>query len=246
MTDETLTILQRNWRSVTERIRRAAADAGRRADAVTLVAVTKSVGADVALALRRLGQEDLGENRVQELERKTAAFADAGAIARWHLVGPIQANKVRKAVRAADLLHAVDAADLLPRLDRIAAEEERTARFLLEVNVSGEAAKHGVAPADVADVLAGARGLAHAKAAGLMTMAPLDADLGQQRAIFRTLRGLRDRAADGGLLPGAGEGPGELSMGMSGDFETAIAEGATLVRVGTALFEGLPGRPVAA
>jgi pyridoxal phosphate enzyme (YggS family) len=202
---------------------------------VTLVAVTKSVGAPEAAALVALGQVDLGESRVQELERKAAAVAGA----RWHLVGSLQSNKARRAAAVASLLHGVDSRALLARLDLVARETGRRARALVEVNVSGEASKHGLPPAEVPDSLEEARSLEHVDVLGLMTMAPASAPPPEVRSVFRALRELRERCAARGLFRGGAREGGELSMGMSGDFEIAIEEGATFVRVGTALFEGL-------
>jgi pyridoxal phosphate enzyme (YggS family) len=211
---------------------RALARAGRAPDGATLVAVTKSVDASVARELWELGQHDLAENRVQELERKARALP---AETRWHLVGPIQSNKARKVVALARVLHAVDRAELIPKLDNLAAEAGVKVTGFLEVNVSGEESKHGVKPEEALAVLESARRRTHLALEGLMTMAPLAAAEPEARRIFRRLRELRDRAAGAGLF----EGPGALSMGLAGDFETALEEGSTHVRIGTALFEDL-------
>ncbi|HKD99392.1 MAG TPA: YggS family pyridoxal phosphate-dependent enzyme [Planctomycetota bacterium] len=235
MDDGTRALLHRNWASVLGRVRAAAARAGRAPEAVTLVAVTKSVDSTAAEALVDLGQTDLGESRVQELASKAAAVRGA----RWHLVGALQSNKARRALELAELLHGIDDPALLARLDRIASERGRRARCLLEVNVAGEAEKHGVAPGRVAGALEEGRRCAHVDVEGLMTMAPLGAPGPELRRVFGTLRALRDDAARRGLFGGAPRDGGELSMGMSGDFEIAVEEGATYVRVGTALFEGL-------
>jgi PLP dependent protein len=214
-------------------IRDAAARVGRDANEVTLVGITKLVGTDEAKEIFDLGLRDLGENRVQELERKREALPRG---VRWHLVGPIQANKARKAVMSGALLHAIDDPELVERLERIAGEEQARVRCLVEVNVSGEASKHGFPPGEVLGFLEHQRNLKSVEIAGLMTMAPLEARREEQLALFGELRRLRDVADQRRLFHG--DSPrGELSMGMSHDFEAAVEQGATFVRVGTALFE---------
>jgi hypothetical protein len=232
--------LRANLLANLERVRRrvvdAAGRAGRAGADVTLIGVTKSVEPPVARTLFDLGLRDLAENRVQELERKQSGLPSEVC---WHLVGPIQSNKSRKALGLARWLHALDRWDLLAKLDALAAEMGIRARGFLEVNVSGEASKHGVGAGDALELLHRARGFANLDIAGLMTMAPLDSSAPDQRNIFRELRNLRDEADRKNLFRGARAGRGELSMGMSNDFEIAVEEGATMVRVGTALFENL-------
>ena len=189
------------------------------------MAITKTWPVAVARAAVDAGLVMLGENRVQEAEPKVAAIPEA----EWHLVGRLQSNKVRRAVRAFPIIHSVDSFELLGRLDAIAAEEGTDTRVLLEVNVSGEAAKAGMAPDDLAALAANHPSTI--RLTGLMTMAPMGATDEAARAIFGQLRELRDR-----LEQMAGIGLPELSMGMSADSEAAAAEGATLVRIGTALF----------
>ena len=188
-----------------------------------IVGITKTHPAAVARAALTAGITRLGESRVQEAEPKIEAVPEA----EWHLVGRLQSNKARRAVRAFQVIHSVDSVDLLERIDMISDEEARSPRVLLQVNVSGEAAKAGLAPEalDLVDA-------PHlAKLVGLMTIAPIDASADGARAAFRSLRELRDQLEQriGVALP-------ELSMGMSADADAAAAEGATLVRIGTALF----------
>ncbi|HEX2765807.1 MAG TPA: YggS family pyridoxal phosphate-dependent enzyme [Candidatus Limnocylindria bacterium] len=206
-----------------ERLREVAARHGHDPMRLRVVGVTKTHPVDVVRAAVAAGIERLGENRVQEAEPKVAAVPDA----EWHLVGRLQSNKVRRAVRAFGVIHSVDSTELLERIDRIADEEGRAPRVLLEVNVSGEATKAGLAPQEVA----GVRSPRVAHLVGLMTIAPFGASHDEARSAFRRLRELRDELAGriGQELP-------ELSMGMSADAEAAAAEGATLVRIGTALF----------
>lgn len=205
------------------RLREVAADHGHDPDRLRIVGVTKGHPIEVARAALEAGITRLGESRVQEAEPKIAALPDA----EWHLVGRLQANKVRRAVRAFPVIHSVDSPALLDRLDRIAGEEAIRPRVLVEVNVTGEASKAGMRPSD----LDGLGAPENADLVGLMTIAPMDAAPDEARAAFARLRALRDRLAEriGTELP-------ELSMGMSGDADAAAAEGATLVRVGTALF----------
>lgn len=217
-----------NLRVVRARLCAAARQAGRPPDAVRLIAVSKTVGrADVQTAYEA-GLRDFAENRVQELLDKAPNLP---ADCQWHLIGPLQRNKVRHAVLAAAWIHSVDSLPLLERLERIAAEEGRCVSILLQVNVAEEESKHGFAVDAVRAALDQARTCRHAVCRGFMTMAPFDAGPATLRQVFGTLRTVRDRCvAEFGMeLP-------ELSMGMSGDFEAAIAEGATMIRVGTALF----------
>lgn len=212
------------------RIAAACARAGRPADAVTLVAVTKTVSARVAAVLPELGVTDLGESRPQELWKKAAAVTTA----RWHLIGHLQRNKLDKTVPLCSLLHSVDSERLLLALNEFGVKRGTPVPVLLEVNCSREEAKGGFKPEAVpafADTLVS---LAGVRAAGLMTMAAYSDDPELARPTFAELRALRDqlRTRTGLPLP-------HLSMGMSGDFEVAVEEGATLVRVGTTLFEGL-------
>jgi PLP dependent protein len=203
---------------------RATAEAhGHDPDRLRIVAVTKGHPLAVARAACDAGIVMLGENRVQEAEPKIAALPDA----EWHLVGHLQSNKARRAVRAFPVIHSVDSIELLDRLDGLAREEGTSPQLLLQVNVSGEAAKSGMAP----NALRSVRAPATAVLVGLMTIAPMHASEDKARAVFARLRVLRDELEHrlGLRLP-------ELSMGMSDDADAAAAEGATMVRIGTAIF----------
>ena len=224
--------------AVMARLRVAAVAAGRDPDAFRLVAVTKGFPVEVVLAAYDAGLRRFGENRVQEAIPKAAAVPDA----EWHLVGRLQANKARSAVRTFALIHSIDSLDLLRRVDRIAVEESVAPALLLQVNVSGESTKAGLPIAWLEDQLRGRGELLGALGAlgavtvvGLMTIAPAGASAEEARSVFRRLRDARDalQRAAGMPLP-------ELSMGMTADAEAAIAEGATLVRIGTAIFGPRP------
>ncbi len=224
-----------NVQQVRERIAAAAARSGRMGEEIRLVAVTKYVGAAEARALVEAGCRDLGESRPQELWRKAEELA--GQQVRWHMIGHLQRNKLARTLPLASLIHSGDSLRLLEAID--AENQSRAAApspVLLEVNVSGDATKHGFAPAELeglAESLARLRGI---DLRGLMAMAGREASLDDARREFAQMRALRDRlrTAWGGRWK-----LDELSMGMSGDYEAAIEEGATLVRVGSALFEGL-------
>jgi hypothetical protein len=220
--------------AVEQRLQAACARAGRARDEVSLVAVTKSVNAAVAEALHQLGVTDLGESRPQELWHKAAQMSSA---IRWHLVGHLQRNKVERTLPLVHLIHSVDSVRLLEGLEQEAETQERQVEVLLEVNVSGEAAKHGFAPADLAKVVETINNLRFIEVCGLMTMAPFEEDPQRCRPVFAALRTLRDQLRGALLPPHTLE---HLSMGMSNDFEVAVEEGATMVRLGTVLFEGLP------
>jgi pyridoxal phosphate enzyme (YggS family) len=222
--------------TVRERVARAASRSGREASAVTLVGVSKTHPAAAVRAAFEAGLLAFGENKVQEAEGKVQALGDLRPRGlRWHLVGHLQSNKARKAVPLFDVVHSVDSADLGRRLHAAAAESGRVLDVLVQVDLAGEATKHGLPEADLLPALEALRGLASLRVLGLMVLPPLHDDPEETRPFFRRLRARRDEAAARGLLQGA-----ELSMGMSHDFEVAIEEGATLVRVGTALFGERP------
>lgn len=210
-------------RSLVDRLRGVAADHGHDPDRLRIVAVTKTHPVELVRSALEAGLTMLGESRVQEAERKVAAEPAA----EWHFIGRLQSNKARRAVGAFEVIHSVDTLELLGRIDRLAAEEGRAPRVLLQVNVTGEASKAGMSPRSLDDVEVPGR----VPLVGLMTIAPMAANDQVARAVFAELRRLRDALARrlGIELP-------ELSMGMSADADAAAAEGATLIRVGTALF----------
>jgi pyridoxal phosphate enzyme (YggS family) len=214
------------------RIAEAAGRAGREPAEVTLVAVSKTHPAALVRAAAAAGAQDFGENRVQEAEGKIEELGRASA--RWHLIGPLQSNKARRAVKLFDLIHTVSTAELAGRLERLCAEDER-ARLdvLVQVGLAGEPAKSGAREDELPAVAEALGACARVRCVGLMTLPPFFAEVERVRPYFRRLRELRDAWRARGLFR---EGAGELSMGMSHDFEAAVEEGATLVRVGTAIF----------
>lgn len=233
--------------AVRARIAASAAAAGRSPAAITLVAVTKGFDAEVVRAARRHGLVDVGENRVQELRRKVAEVdaADASSPAanaarpaasglRWHFVGRLQRNKVADVVGLASLVHSVDRPELAQAIASRALAAGRVQRVLVQVNVGADPAKGGCAPGDALALVTAARGLDGIVCQGLATVPPLDSD---PRPAFAELRALRDHIRT--RCPEAVH----LSMGMSADFEIAIAEGATILRLGTALFGARPSQP---
>jgi pyridoxal phosphate enzyme (YggS family) len=206
------------------RLREAAGANGHDPERLRIVAVTKTGPVEVARAALDAGLTRLGESRIQEAEPKIVALPDA----EWHFIGRLQSNKARRAVHGFSVIHSIDSFELLDRVRELAASDARDPALLLQVNVSGEQTKAGLA-ADA--VLARAGQLPANGLIGLMTIAPMGASADEARAVFARLRELRDR-----LEQEAGIGLPELSMGMSADAEAAAAEGATLVRIGTALF----------
>ena len=218
--------------AVRERIDRAALRASRPTESVTLVAVSKTFPAEAVRAAFAAGLRDFGENRVQEAEPKIASLADrATAGIRWHLVGHLQGNKARRAAVLFELVHSVDSSELGRRLARAAQEAGRTLRALVQVDLAGEETKFGVDGERLLPLLEELRGLGGLRVEGLMLLPPFFEDPQAARPYFARLRSLRDQAAAAGLLAGR-----ELSMGMSHDLEVAVEEGATMVRVGTAIF----------
>jgi PLP dependent protein len=226
------TRIAENYREVVQRIDAACRRSGRPTSDVTLVAVTKYARIEWVQALAELGVRDLGESRPQQLIERIPLVTRP---VRWHLVGHLQRNKARRVLPLVELIHSVDTLRLLNHVDRLAEELGLRPRLLLEVNVSGEAAKDGFAPDELRREWHAVLGCRHVRIDGLMTMAPLADDAEEARPVFRRLRELRDElAARSPDLPLR-----ELSMGMSGDFEVAIEEGATFVRTGSRLFAGL-------
>jgi PLP dependent protein len=220
------------------RIDEAAGASGRRAGAVTLVAATKYLSAAMARQLVQAGCHDLGESRPQELWSKAAALADLPI--RWHFIGHLQRNKIRRTLPPVTLIHSIDSRRLLTAINDEATALGRPVRALVEVNISGEAAKHGFTDAELEQLFDEWPGYSHVQIRGFMGMAGLAGDPADAERDFSRLRALRDRLAAGRLPPGVSLD--ELSMGMSGDFEAAIRQGATLVRIGSALSAGLEGR----
>ena len=223
-----------NVYAVRERIAQAALRAGRDPAGIRLIGVTKYAGPEVAAMLVQAGLADLGESRPQELWRKAEALS--GRPVRWHLIGHLQRNKVRRTLPLVTLIHSGDSLRLLEALNEESAALARPTDVLLEINISGESAKHGFAPGELVPLLPTFAALSHLRVRGLMGMAGLETNAGEARRQFASLRMLRDRLQADCPPP---IGLSELSMGMSGDFEEAIAEGATLVRVGSALLEGV-------
>ena len=207
----------------------AATASGREPDSITLIAVGKTFPAEVVAGVVAAGAADLGENRVQEAVAKKPEVPGA----RWHLIGPLQRNKARAALEVFDVVHTLDRPEIADRLQYLLAEHwpERRLEVLVEVNVGSEPQKAGTLPEDAAELAQHAHGCDRLSVRGLMAIPPWGRDPEESRPYFRALRELRDN-----LQQQIGRGLPELSMGMSHDFELAIAEGATMVRVGTAIF----------
>jgi pyridoxal phosphate enzyme (YggS family) len=216
---------------VRERVAAAARSAGRDPSSVRLVAVSKTFPVDAVREAWLAGQRDFGENRVQEALQKIAASTDLTI--RWHLLGHLQTNKARKAAPAFSMIQSVDSVELLERLDSAAIESGAAPELLVEVDLAREATKFGAPPDEARGILEAASTCRAVRVIGLMTLPPVPDTPEDARPWFRQLRALRDRwQADG--IPGGMLS--ELSMGMSGDFEVAVQEGSTIVRVGTAIF----------
>ncbi|MFQ5839184.1 MAG: YggS family pyridoxal phosphate-dependent enzyme [Candidatus Methylomirabilales bacterium] len=229
----TLDSLKARIDRVREAIAQAAERAGRRGEEVCLIAVAKTFPAEVSRQAVEAGITDLGESRVQEAQAKIEAL---GSMARWHLVGRLQSNKAKVAVRLFDLIHSVDSLKLAQTLDRYAKAQGKVLRCLVEVNLGGEMSKGGTGPDGLAGLLEGLQGLPALRVEGLMALPPYHPDPEGSRPFFRRLRRLReDMKRRFPELP-----LHHLSMGMSQDFPIAVEEGATMVRVGTAIFGSRP------
>jgi pyridoxal phosphate enzyme (YggS family) len=229
--DEEVEALRSRLHRVRERIASAASRANRDLASIRLVAVSKTFSADHVRAAAGAGQIDFGENKVQEALPKMDATADLEI--RWHLVGHLQSNKAKKAGGRFDVVHSVDDAALLRKLDEAADAANRHLELLVQVDLAGEATKHGAREEELLPIFDAARICRATRITGLMLMPPEVEDPDAARPYFRALKDVRERllarGVDGSLL-------NELSMGMSHDFEVAIEEGATLVRIGTAIF----------
>ena len=218
-------LLRENLAEIRTRIEQAAQRSGRDANEIKLIAVSKTHPAEVLRETIAAGACVFGENKVQEAERKISGIGRTKA--EWHLIGHLQTNKARKAVKLFDVIHTLDSVELAERLERICIEEERPElSVLVQVDLGGEATKNGIKENDLPELAGFLRTCVRLKFDGLMTIPPFFEDAEKVRPFFKRLREMRDE-----ITPN-----GELSMGMSHDFEVAIEEGATLVRVGTAIF----------
>ena len=227
-----LTSLSERLADVRERINTAALRSNRAPEEITLIAISKTHPAEIIRAAIDLKITDFGENRVQEAEGKITELGRNSA--RWHLVGHLQANKARRAVGLFDTIHSLDSVELAQRLNRLCVEEGRAELpVLIQVDLGGEETKTGIDPRQLAGLLDALEDCPKLRLAGLMTLPPYFENPDCGRPYFKTLRELRDELQGQGHF---GPQSGELSMGMSHDFEIAIEEGATVVRVGTALF----------
>lgn len=224
--------LSERLEDVRDRIHAAAGRCSRAVDQITLIAISKTHPAEVIRAGLNLGITDFGENRVQEAEGKIAELGRKAA--RWHLVGHLQANKARRAVTLFDFIHSLDSVTLAERLNRLSLEEGRAELpVLIQIDLGGEETKTGIDPLQLPELLDALKDCQRLRLIGLMTLPPYFEDPECGRPYFKTLRELRDELQARGRFGGH---PGDLSMGMSHDFEIAIEEGATMVRVGTAIF----------
>lgn len=215
---------------IRSRIERAAGRAGRDPASIRLVAVSKTFPAEYVRALADAGQTDFGENKVQEALQKMDQLSDRPL--RWHLLGHLQSNKAKKAARF-DVIHSIDTAGLIEKLDEAVSASGRRLDVLVQVDLAGEATKHGAPEDELGAIFAAARTARSVRVVGLMLLPPAVDDPDAARPFFRALRDVREGLLTQGVDPSM---LNELSMGMSHDFEVAIEEGATLVRVGTALF----------
>ena len=223
--------IPRRLAEVRDRIADAAGRSGRNPSDVRLIAVSKTHPIDAVRAAAEAGQIDFGENKVQEALQKIAQSTDSSL--RWHLIGHLQSNKARKAAAAVNAIHAIDSVDLLTKVDQAAAAAGRAIDVLVQVDLALEDTKFGAPEAEVAGIFAAANGCTAARLTGLMLLPPLAENPEDARPWFARLRAVRDGLLESGV-PAARLR--ELSMGMSHDFEVAIEEGATMVRVGTAIF----------
>jgi len=225
-------IIRRNWHSVNERVQQACERGDRSPDEVRVVAVTKTVGLEEMQVLLESGAEDFGENRVPEAARKFAEVPESYRFRR-HMIGHLQRNKVRQALSTFDTFHSIDSVRLAREVEKEAAKAGTEVPVLIQVNVARESQKHGADTRELEGFVQEVAEMPHLKMEGLMAMAPFVDDPEEVRPVLRQLREMRE------LLSVTWPQLSQLSMGMTQDFEVAIEEGATLVRVGSALFKGL-------
>jgi len=225
-------MISENLKIVRGKIEEAARRAGKRADDIILICVTKTVGIPLIEEALAAGASDIGESRVRDAEEK---FRVIGTRAKWHLIGRLQTNKVKDAVRIFDLIHSVDSLRLAQEISKRAGAIDKTQEILVEVKTSEEAAKYGAAPEEAIALVEKAAVLPNIRITGLMTIAPLVQDAGQARPYFRRLRQLFEAIAARKI---DNVSMRHLSMGMTRDFEVAVEEGADMIRVGHAIFEG--------
>ena len=223
--------IQHRLADVRDRIARAAGRARRDPSSIKLIAVSKTFGADAVRAAASAGQIDFGENKVQEAQAKRAQTQDLKIV--WHLIGHLQSNKAKKAAAEFDVIHSIDSADLVRKVNAAAAEAGRRLTLLAQADLAHEATKHGAAEDDLLSIFEAASACTAVRMAGLMIIPPAVDDPEAARTWFRRLRDVRDGLIASGVDRNSLT---ELSMGMSHDFEVAIEEGATMVRVGTAIF----------
>jgi len=224
--------LGERFADVCDRVEKAARRSNRAPDLIKLIAISKTHPTEVLRAGLQAGITDFGENRVQEAEGKIMELGRGAA--RWHLVGHLQTNKAGRAVKLFDYIHSLDSVDLAQRLERLCVSEGRTELLVLvQIDLGGEETKTGIDPRELPELLTALKGCQRLRLIGLMTLPPFFENPDCARPYFKTLRELRDELQTQGHF---GERVGELSMGMSHDFEIAIEEGATMVRVGTAIF----------
>lgn len=232
-------ILGMRLAEVRERMAQAARRAGREPKEVTLIAVSKTHPVEVLQQAVAAGALDFGENRVQEAEEKIEQIGRTPA--RWHLIGHLQANKARRAVKLFDVIQTVDSVALVERLERLCVEEQRESLdVLIQVDLAGETTKAGAPEADLPRLVEAFGACAHLRLQGLMTLPPFAEEAERTRPFFRRLRELRDEFREAFAPRAVESARGQLSMGMSHDYEVAIEEGATMVRVGTAIFGARP------
>jgi len=223
--------LGERFANIDNRIRQALNRAQRPSDDVTLIAISKTHPASLIKEVLALGATDIGENRVQEAEPKIVEVGRSSA--RWHLVGHLQTNKAKRAVKLFDVIHSLDSIELAQRLDRLCIEEDESLEVLVQVDLGREETKSGVAEPELRQLVEQVSKSERLKLAGLMTLPPFFDDPEEARPFFRRLADLRNSFVNEGVFA---NGRGELSMGMTHDFEIAIEEGATMVRIGTAIF----------
>lgn len=235
LSDKTRATIQRNWHSACGDVREAAIAAGREPSEVRIVGVSKYVDSITTSALIDAGCHDLGEARPQQLAEKAADLTRYPGL-KWHLIGSLQRNKVRRTLEVASTIHSIDSIKLLRFVDTVAGELKINRNVLLEANISGDESKHGFSAEQLLESVEDICGVQNVRIVGLMGMAGLDSNLSEAQSQFATLRAVRDKLSQASGLKLA-----ELSMGMSGDFKQAIAEGATMVRIGSRLFDGILG-----